>query len=85
MEGRGLILLKYDRYRPEVPGETPLDYQYTLNLKNEGQSQVPMAHAYNPSYPGDRDQEDSSSKTAQENSSQDPMLKKTITKKELVE
>jgi hypothetical protein len=35
-----------------------------------------MAHACNPSYSGGRDQEDCSSKPAQANSSQDPILKK---------
>jgi hypothetical protein len=36
----------------------------------------------NPSYAGGRDQEDHGSKPAWANSSQDPILKKTITKKE---
>jgi hypothetical protein len=35
-----------------------------------------MAHAYNPSYSGGRDQEDHGSKPAQANSLRDPMLKK---------
>jgi hypothetical protein len=43
--------------------------------------QAPVAYAYNPSYSGGRDQEDCSSKPAQVNSSQDPISKKTITKK----
>jgi hypothetical protein len=34
-----------------------------------------VAHAYNPSYLGGSDQEDRSSKPAQENSSGDPILK----------
>jgi hypothetical protein len=47
---------------------------------------VPVAHAFNPSYPGGRDQEDHSLKPAQANSSQHPILKKKkITKKGLVE
>jgi hypothetical protein len=39
-----------------------------------------VAHAYNPSYSEGRDQEDCSLKPAQANSSQDPILKKPITK-----
>jgi hypothetical protein len=35
-----------------------------------------VAHTYNPSYSGGRDQEDHSSKPAQANSSQDPISKK---------
>jgi hypothetical protein len=42
---------------------------------------APVAHSYNPSYSGGRDQEDHSSKPAQANSAQDPILKKLITKK----
>jgi hypothetical protein len=41
----------------------------------------PVAHAYNPSYSGGRDQEDHSLKPAQANSSQDPISKKPNTKK----
>jgi hypothetical protein len=37
---------------------------------------VSVAHAYNPSYSGGRDQKDYSSKSAQANSSQDPITKK---------
>jgi hypothetical protein len=40
-----------------------------------------MAHAYNPSYSGGRDQEDRCSKIAWENSLLEPILKKVITKK----
>jgi hypothetical protein len=40
-----------------------------------------MAHAYNPSYYGGRDQEDCSLKTTWENSSSDPILKKIYHKK----
>jgi hypothetical protein len=36
-----------------------------------------VAHACNPSYSGDRDQDDQGLKPAQANSSQDPILKKT--------
>jgi hypothetical protein len=44
-----------------------------------------VAHACNPSYLGVRDQEDRGSKPALANSSRDPVLKKPITKKGLVE
>jgi hypothetical protein len=40
--------------------------------------QVPLAHAYNPSYSRGRDQEDCSSKPAQANSSQDSIKKSTF-------
>jgi hypothetical protein len=43
------------------------------------------AHACDPSYSGDRDQEDLGSKPAWATSSQDTILKKAITKKGLVE
>jgi hypothetical protein len=43
--------------------------------------QVLVAHAYNPSYSGDRDQEACSSKPAQANSSRNPILKKPNTQK----
>jgi hypothetical protein len=42
-------------------------------------SQVPVAHTCNPSYSGDRDQEDCSSKPAQADSSQDLISEKPIT------
>jgi hypothetical protein len=40
-----------------------------------------VAHACNPSYSGDRDQEDCVSELGQANSSQDPISKKAITNK----
>jgi hypothetical protein len=40
-----------------------------------------MAHAYNPSYLGGRDQEDCGSKPTRANSSRDPLLSKPITEK----
>jgi hypothetical protein len=46
---------------------------------------VLVAHTYNPGYSRCRDQEDHGSKPAQENSSQDPISKKTHHKKGLVE
>jgi hypothetical protein len=55
----------------------------TLSQKEE--SRVPVAPAYNPSYSGGRDQEDNSSKIAPVNSCRDPISKKPITKKGLVE
>jgi hypothetical protein len=48
-------------------------------------SQVLVAFAYNLSYSGGRDQEDCGSKPAWANSWQDPILKKTLHKKGLVE
>jgi hypothetical protein len=39
-----------------------------------------VAHTYNPSYSGGRDQENHSSKPARANSSRDPFLKKHIKK-----
>jgi hypothetical protein len=44
-----------------------------------------VAHTYNPSYSGVRDQEDLGSKPVQANSLWDPILKKTLHKKGLVE
>jgi hypothetical protein len=41
---------------------------------------VPVAHTYNPSYSGGRDQEDCSSKPAPANSSGDPISRKTLHK-----
>jgi hypothetical protein len=40
-----------------------------------------VAHTYNPSYSGGRDQEDHGLKPAQANTSQDPILKKIYPKK----
>jgi hypothetical protein len=40
-----------------------------------------VAHIYNPSYSGDRDQEDRGSKPAWGNISRDPILKKPFTKR----
>jgi hypothetical protein len=47
-----------------------------LYLKNKQRSQALVAHAYNPSYSGGRDQEDCGSKPSQASSLQDPILKK---------
>jgi hypothetical protein len=44
-----------------------------------------VAHAFNPSYSGGSDQEDRSSKPSWANSLRDPISKKPITKRELVE
>jgi hypothetical protein len=48
-------------------------------------SQALVAHTFNPTYSGDRDQEDCGSKPALANSSMRPCLKKTLPKKGLVE
>jgi hypothetical protein len=48
-------------------------------------SQALVAHTCNPRCSRGRDQEDCSSKPARANSLRDPILKKTFTKKELVE
>jgi hypothetical protein len=45
-------------------------------FKINPESRAPVAHAYNPSYSGGRDQEDHSSKPVQTNSSRDPISKK---------
>jgi hypothetical protein len=47
--------------------------------------QAPGTHAYNPRYSGCRDQEDSHSRPALVNSSRDPILKLSNTKKGLAE
>jgi hypothetical protein len=49
--------------------------------KKQPYSWVLVAHVYNPSYSGGRDQEDHGSKPAWANSSRDPILKKPNTKK----
>jgi hypothetical protein len=48
------------------------------------QDWVLVTHACNPSYSGDRDQEDCSSKPAQANSSRDAISNKSFTKKGLI-
>jgi hypothetical protein len=48
------------------------------NYRIRKYSRVLVAHTYNPSYSGGRDQEDRSSKTAWANSSRDPILKNPI-------
>jgi hypothetical protein len=53
----------------------------TLDFKKNDMSQVPVAHAYNPSYSGCRDQEDCGLKSALANSSQGPILKIPNTKR----
>jgi hypothetical protein len=58
---------------------------YATPLLKKWNSQVPVAHACNPSYLGDRDQKDHGWMPAQANSSRDPILKKTHYKKGLVE
>jgi hypothetical protein len=46
-------------------------------IKIGKKSQAPVAHAYNPSYSGGRDQEGHNLKPAWGNNSQDPNLEKT--------
>jgi hypothetical protein len=46
---------------------------------------VPVAHAYNPSFSGGKDQEDWSSEPGWANSLRDPISKKNLPKKGLVE
>jgi hypothetical protein len=53
----------------------------TTTLKKSNKSQVPVAHIYNPSYSGSRDQEYCGSKSALANRLQDHISKKLITKK----
>jgi hypothetical protein len=50
-------------------------------FENTQHSWAPVAHAYNSSYSGGRDQQDHGSKPDWTNSSPDPVLKKIITKK----
>jgi hypothetical protein len=54
-------------------------------MKDKFHSQASVAHAYNPSYSGGRDQEDHGSKPIWANSSRDPTSKKPFTKIGLVE
>jgi hypothetical protein len=60
-----------------------LDYIARRDLailkKKKIHSQVLVAHTCNPSYSGDRDQEDHGLKPTQANSFHDPVLKKCIT------
>jgi hypothetical protein len=51
------------------------------DLFPRGRSRAPVAHAYNPSYSGGRDQEALDGKPIRANSSGHPILKKTIMKK----
>jgi hypothetical protein len=51
-----------------------------LFLKKAKMLRAPVAHAYNPSYSGGRDQEDHGSKPAQANNSPRPYLDKPFTK-----
>jgi hypothetical protein len=52
---------------------------YCRNKFNSGW--VPVAHTYNPSYSGGRDQKDSSLKQDKANSTQDPISKEPTTKR----
>jgi hypothetical protein len=59
-------------------------YRWSFNNDNTSTSQVLVVHTCNHSYSGGRDQEDRGSKPTQANSS-DPISKKLIAKKGLVE
>jgi hypothetical protein len=52
-----------------------LGYVARSCLKKTKTSQALVAHSYNPSYSGDRDQEDCGLKPARANSSRDPISK----------
>jgi hypothetical protein len=54
---------------------------YKADFKKVFHSWAPVAHTCNLSYSGGKEQEDRGSKPAQENSSQDPVLKKPFRKK----
>jgi hypothetical protein len=55
---------------------------HNVCLKNvHSTCEAEMAHSYNPSFSGGRDQEDHSSKTAPANSSTDPITKLSNTRK----
>jgi hypothetical protein len=56
-----------------------------LPTKNIDKGRAPVAHTYNPSYSGGRDQEDHGLKPGQGNSSQDPISKMPIMIKGLME
>jgi hypothetical protein len=47
-------------------------------LKSKMKRRAPLAHTHNPSYSGDRDQEDRGSNPAQANSLQDPIMKNLL-------
>jgi hypothetical protein len=68
-----MVLLDPSMWKAKA-GESPVQGQpglHTLIFKKikEKKDQAPVAHAYNPSYSGGRDQEDHSSKPAWANSS----------------
>jgi hypothetical protein len=55
---------------PETPADTKLcTCSSLIKKKKKAISRAPVAHIYNPSYSGGRDQEDQSSRSAQENNS----------------
>jgi hypothetical protein len=60
-------------------------YAFIKVISKQRNSWVPMAHAYNPSYSGGRDQEDHGLKPARSNNSIRPYLEKTLCKKGLAE
>jgi hypothetical protein len=62
-----------------------LERAVDLESENLVLSQEPVAHTYNPSYSGGRNQKNHSLKSGWANSSRTHISKKPITKKELVE
>jgi hypothetical protein len=54
-------------------------YYHQHHKKKRELCRAPVAHAYNPSYSGNRDQEEGGSKPAQVNSLRNPTSKKPIT------
>jgi hypothetical protein len=62
-----------------------IHYSTVCNNKEWKDSPALMAHAYNPSYSGGRDQEDCGSKPAWANKLWDPISKNPTQKKGLVE
>jgi hypothetical protein len=67
------------------PEFKPLQYCRKKNEQTKIPGQALVAHTCNPSYSGGRDQEDRSLKPARENNFQDPISKKPITDKGLME
>jgi hypothetical protein len=55
---------------------TLLEYHHNCSL-----SRAPVAHAFNPSYSGESNQEDHGLKPARENSLQDPIWEKNLSQK----
>jgi hypothetical protein len=78
-------LCTFERKKQNCYQKENLKYLHKKQFKSLVKSWVPVAHAYNPSYSGGRDQEDHSSKADRANSSRDPISKNPITKIGLAE